>query len=86
MYFSGSKSPGLSPVQGAKEKVDEPAVRRRVSESGRRQLFSLLKGLEGCHIDRFEKTDELVQQVTRFLAVWPEMFPDQELERLREVL
>jgi hypothetical protein len=37
-------------------------------------------------MDRCERVDDLVQEVTMSLSVRPEMFPDEELERLRSLL
>ena len=83
MHFSGSDQGGLSVVKEAKENLDELLAAKQimVSESG--QLSHLFNSLEGCDMDRCERVEDLVQEVTRLLTVWPEVFPDQELERLQ---
>jgi hypothetical protein len=37
-------------------------------------------------MDRYERVDALIQEVTMSLTVWREVFPDEELERLRGLL
>ncbi len=37
-------------------------------------------------MDRSERVDDLVKEVTTSLTVWPEVFPDEELERLQGLL
>jgi len=86
IYFSGSEIKGLSAVQEAKEKLDKLLAGKQIPESEHRQLFYLLQSLEGCDIDRCERVDDLVQEVATSLAVWPEVFPDEELERLQGLL
>ena len=86
IYLSEAASPGLSPVRAAKDKLDELLARKQIPESEYRQLFSLLETLEGCDLDRCERTDDLVHEVTMNLTVWPEAFSDQELERLHGLL
>jgi hypothetical protein len=86
IYFSSSEFKGLSAVQAAKEKLDKLLAGKQIPESEHRQLFCLLQSLEGCDIDRCERVDDLVQEVTMSLTVWPEVFPDEELERLHGLL
>ena len=86
IYVSGSELEGLSAVQAAKEKLDKLLAGKQIPESEHRQLFHLLQGLEGCDIDRCDRVDDLVQEVTTSLTVWPEVFPDEELERLQGLL
>ena len=86
VYHSGSEFPGLSAVQTAKDKLDRLLAGKQIPESEHRQLFNLLQGLEGCDIDRCNRVDDLVQEVTTSLTVWPEVFPYEELERLRGLL
>ena len=86
VYFSGSEFPELSAVQAAKENLDKLLAGKQIPESEHRQLFYLLKSLEGCDIDHCERVDDLVQEVTTSLTVWPEEFPDEELERLQGLL
>jgi hypothetical protein len=86
IYFPGSEFPGLSPVHAAKEQLRKLLSGRQIPESEYRQLSLLLQNLEGCDMDRCEKTDDLVQEVTMSLTVWPEVFPDEELERLQGLL
>lgn len=86
IYFSGSEFKGLSAVQAAKEKLDKLLADKQIPESEHRQLFYLLQSLEGCDMDRCERVDDLVQEVTTSLTVWPEVFPDEELERLQGLL
>jgi hypothetical protein len=85
LYFSGSELEGLSPVQGAKEKLDELVLGREIPESERRRLLSFLLSLEGCDLDRCERTDELIQEVTMSLTGSDE-FSDAELGRLHDLL
>lgn len=86
VYFSGSELEGLSAVQVAKAKLDELLAGKQIPESEHRQLFYLLQSLEGCDIDRCERVDDLIHEVTMSLTVWPEVFPDEELERLQGLL
>ena len=86
IYFSGSEPKGLSAVQAAKAKLDELLACTQIPESEHRQLFYLLQSLEGCDMDRCERVDDLLQEVTTSLTVWPEVFPDEELERLQGLL
>lgn len=86
IFYSGSEFPGLSAVQAAKDKLDRLLAGEQIPESEHRQLFNLLQSLEGCDLDRCERVDDLVQEVTMSLSVWPELFPDEELERLQSLL
>ena len=86
MYFSGSDQEGLSVVKEAKENLDKLLAAKQIMVSEHRQLSYLFSSLEGCDMDRCEKTDDLVQEVTMSLTVWPEVFPDEELERLQGLL
>lgn len=86
IYFSGSESSKLSVVKGAKEKLDRLVAIKQIPESEHRQLLRLLESLEGCDMDRYERAGDLVQEVTMSLTVWPELFSDEELERLRGLL
>jgi hypothetical protein len=83
MCFSGCGRERLSVVKAAKENLDKLLAAKRIMVSEHRQLSHLFNSLEGCDMDRYERVDDLVQEVTRLLTVWPEVFPDQELERLR---
>jgi hypothetical protein len=83
MYFSDSDQEGLSVVKAAKENLGELLAAKQIRVSEYRQLSHLFDSLEGCDMDRSERIDDLVQEVTRLLTVWPEVFPDQELERLQ---
>jgi len=86
IYFSGSELKGLSAVQTAKEKLDRLLAGKQIPQSEHQQLFYLLQSLEGCDIDRCERVDDLIHEVTTSLTVWPEVFPDEELERLQGLL
>jgi hypothetical protein len=86
IYSSDSESAELPPVQAAKEKLEKLANSKQIPEREYQRLPSLLRSLEGCDMDRCERTDDLVQEVTRLLSVWPEEFPEKELKRLREPL
>jgi len=86
IYSSGYELKELSAVQAAKEKLDELLAGKEIPESEHRQLSHLLQSLEGCDMDRCERVDDLIQEVTTSLTVWPEVFPDEELERLRGLL
>ena len=83
MRSIGSDQAGLSVVKAAKENLDELLAAKQVMASEYRQLSHLFNSLEGCDMDRCERVDDLVQEVTRLLTVWPEVFPDRELERLQ---
>jgi hypothetical protein len=86
VYLSGSEFKELSAVQAAKKKLDELLAAKQMPESEHRQLFYLLQSLEGCDLDRCERVDDLVQEVTTSLTIWPEVFSDEELERLQGLL
>lgn len=86
IYFPGAELLGRSPVHAAQEKLDKLLTGKQIPESEYRQLSRLLQSLEGCDMDRCERTDDLVQEVTMSLTIWPEEFPDEELERLRQLL
>jgi hypothetical protein len=86
LYLSGSELTELSPVQAAKEKLEKLVNSKHISESEYRRLLSLLLSLEGCDMDRCERTDDLVHEVTMNLTVWPEEFPEEELARLKDLL
>jgi hypothetical protein len=86
VYLSGPEFPQLSAVQAAREKLDGLLALKQIPESEHRQLFYLLQSLEGCDMDRCERVDDLVHEVTTSLTVWPEVFPNAELERLQGLL
>ena len=86
IYFSGAEFPGLSAVGAARGKLDKMLARKQIPESEHRQLSYLWESLEGCDIDRCDRVDDLVQEVTTSLTVWPGVFPDEELERLQGLL
>jgi hypothetical protein len=83
---SNPETPEISPVRAGIQKLDKLLAAKQIPESEYRQLLYLLRTLEGCDSNRCEWIDDLVQEVTTSLTVWPEVFPDQELERLRDLL
>ena len=86
IYSSGYELKELSVVQAAKEKLDELLAAKQIPESEHQQLLRLLQSLVGCDMDRSERVDDLIQEVATSLTVWPEVFPDEELERLQGLL
>lgn len=83
---SGSELKGLPALRVAKKRLDELLAAAQIPEGEYRQLFYLLQSLEGCGIDRCDRIEDLVQEVTTSLTIWPEVFSDEELERLRGLL
>ena len=73
-------------VDAARRKLDTLLAAKQIPESEHRQLPYLHQSLEGCDIDRCDRVDDLVQEVTTSLTVWPEVFPEEELERLQGLL
>jgi hypothetical protein len=86
IYYRAGNGLNSSPVRAARDKLDELLSNGDLPESEHRELSSLLLDLENCDMDRCERVDDLVTEVTRNLAAWPEEFPTQELERLRELV
>ena len=85
VYLSGPEFPELPVVQAAK-KLESLLALKQISESQHQQLLCLLNSLEGRDMDRCERIDDLADELTRSLTVWPEVFPDAELERLQGLL
>ena len=83
MRSTGSDQTGASVVKAAQENLDELLAAKQIVVSEHRQLSHLFNSLKGCDMDRCERVDDLVQEVTRLLTVWPEVFPDRELARLQ---
>ena len=86
IYVSGSEFKELSAIQAAKKKLDELFAAGQMPQSEHRHLFYLLQSLEGCDIDRYDLVDELVQELTTSLTIWPEVFSSAEFQRLQGLL
>ena len=86
IYYWAENGLNSSPVRAARDKLDKLLGTGELPESEHRELSSLLLGLEDCDMNRCERVDDLVMEVTRNLAAWPEEFPTKELERLRELV
>jgi hypothetical protein len=84
--FSGSEFEANSAVQVAKEKLHELLAGEHIPESQHRQLFYALESLEGCDIDRCVRLEGLVQEVATSLRARPDVFSEEELERLLHLL
>lgn len=85
-YYSPKDGLNSSPVRAARDKLDKLLSIGELPKSEYRELSSMLLDLENCDMDRCERVDDLVTEVTRNLAAWPEEFPIEVLERLRELV
>jgi len=82
----GAEMEDSSPVKIALAKLTDLVDRRQIPASQHQQLLYLLQSLEGCDLDHCDRTSEIVNRVAMSVALWPEEFPDHELERLRDIL
>jgi hypothetical protein len=86
IYHSVEDSLISSPVHAARHKVHELFSQGELPEAEHDELSTLLLDLENCDMDSCERVDDLVTNITRSLAAWPEEFPREELERLRKLI
>ena len=75
-----------SPVYSAQQKIDKLRDRGEIPEREHNRLGHLLQSLLQCDMDRDERIEDLVRELTMNLTVWQEEFPIAELKRLRGLL